>query len=231
MIVNIALLTVTDTRTFENDKSGAILVKKIEEAKHKLIDRKICKDNKEDIIIILKDWINQSKIDVVITTGGTGLTGRDITPEAVNEIADKHIPGFGEVFRTISLKTVGTSAIQSRACAVLANGKYVFALPGSSGGVTDAWDGILKHQLDINHKPCNFVELFPRLKEKNEKILIIDDLIATGGTAEAAAKLIEISGGKVASFIFVINLFDLPGNNLLKNKGYKTESLIEFPGH
>jgi len=109
MIVNIALLTVTDTRTFENDKSGAILVKKIEEAKHKLIDRKICKDNKDDIIKILKDWINQSEIDVVITTGGTGLTGRDITPEAVNEIADKHIPGFGEVFRTISLKTVGTS--------------------------------------------------------------------------------------------------------------------------
>ncbi|MDC0601073.1 molybdopterin-binding protein [Candidatus Pelagibacter sp.] len=104
MIVNIALLTVTDTRTFENDKSGAILVKKIEEAKHKLVDRKICKDNKEDIIKILKDWINQSEIDVVITTGGTGLTGRDITPEAVNEIADKHIPGFGEVFRTISLK-------------------------------------------------------------------------------------------------------------------------------
>ena len=110
--------------------------------------------------------ITQKEIDVIITTGGTGLTGRDITPEAVNEIADKHIPGFGEVFRTLSLKTVGTSAIQSRACAVLANGKYVFALPGSSGGVTDAWDGILKHQLDINHKPCNFVELFPRLKEK-----------------------------------------------------------------
>ena len=104
MIVNIALLTVTDTRTFENDKSGAILVKKIEEAKHKLIDRKICKDNKDDIVKILKDWVIQSEIDVVITTGGTGLTGRDITPEAVNEIADKHIPGFGEVFRTISLK-------------------------------------------------------------------------------------------------------------------------------
>ena len=110
--------------------------------------------------------INKNDIDVVITTGGTGLTGRDITPEAIEEIADKQIPGFGEVFRNISLKTVGTSAIQSRACAVLANGKYVFALPGSSGGVTDAWDGILKHQLDINHKPCNFVELFPRLKEK-----------------------------------------------------------------
>ena len=166
MKVNIALLTVTDTRTFDNDKSGKILVDKIQEAKHNLIDRKICKDNADDIIVILKEWVSKNDIDVIITTGGTGLTGRDITPEAINQIADKKIPGFGEVFRNISLKTVGTSAIQSRACAVLANGKYIFALPGSSGGVTDAWDGILKHQLDINHKPCNFVELFPRLKEK-----------------------------------------------------------------
>ena len=166
MRVNIALLTVTDTRNFDNDKSGAILVRKIEEANHNLVDRKICKDNKKDIVVILKQWINQNDIDVVITTGGTGLTGRDITPEALEEIADKHIVGFGELFRNISLKSVGTSAIQSRACAVLANGKYIFALPGSSGGVTDAWDEILKHQLDINHKPCNFVELFPRLKEK-----------------------------------------------------------------
>ena len=166
MRVNIALLTVTDTRTFKNDRSGTILVNKIAKARHNLIDRKICKDNKKDIKKILKKWLKKKKIDVIITTGGTGLTGRDITPEAISEIADKQIPGFGEVFRNISLKTVGTSAIQSRACAVLANGKYVFALPGSSGGVTDAWDGILKHQLDINHKPCNFVELFPRLKEK-----------------------------------------------------------------
>ena len=166
MKVNIALLTVTDTRTFDNDKSGAILVDKINEANHNLIDRKICKDNKDEIVKILKDWTNSKEIDVIITTGGTGLTGRDITPEAIEQIADKQIPGFGEIFRNISLKTVGTSAIQSRACAVLANGKYVFALPGSSGGVTDAWEGILKHQLDINHKPCNFVELFPRLKEK-----------------------------------------------------------------
>ena len=166
MKVNIALLTVTDTRTFDNDKSGAILVDKIKEANHVLFDRKICKDNKNEIVLILKEWINKDDIDVVITTGCTGLTGMDITPEAIEEIADKHIPGFGEIFRNISLKTVGTSAIQSRACAVLANGKYVFALPGSSGGVTDAWDGILKNQLDINHKPCNFVELFPRLKEK-----------------------------------------------------------------
>ena len=166
MRVNIALLTVTDTRTFDNDKSGAILVNKIKEANHNLIDRQICKDNAEDILIILREWINKKNIDVIITTGGTGLTGRDITPEAIEQIADKKIPGFGELFRNLSLKSVGTSAIQSRACAVLAKGIYVFALPGSSGGVTDAWEGILKHQLDINHKPCNFVELFPRLKEK-----------------------------------------------------------------
>ena len=166
MKVNIALLTVTDTRTFENDKSGGILAYKIKEADHNLIDRKICKDNKDDIKDIINEWLKEKNIDVIITTGGTGLTGRDITPEALNEIADKHIPGFGEMFRYISIKTVGTSTIQSRACAVLANGKYIFALPGSSGGVTDAWDQILKFQLDINHKPCNFVELFPRLKEK-----------------------------------------------------------------
>ena len=166
MSVNIALLTVTDTRTLKTDKSGNILVDKINKANHNLVDRKICKDSKKAIKKILKDWTKKKNIDVIITTGGTGLTGRDITPEALDEIADKHIPGFGEIFRTISLKTVGTAAIQSRACAILANGKYIFALPGSSGGVTDAWDEILVHQLDINHKPCNFVELFPRLKEK-----------------------------------------------------------------
>ena len=166
MKVNIALLTVTDTRNIRTDKSGGILVNKIKKAKHNLVERKICKDNKKDIKKILKKWIKKKNIDVIITTGGTGLTGRDITPEALDEIADKHIPGFGEIFRTISLKTVGTSSIQSRACAVLTNGIYIFALPGSSGGVTDAWDQILIHQLDVNHKPCNFVELFPRLKEK-----------------------------------------------------------------
>ena len=166
MKVNIALLTVTDTRTLKTDKSGNILVKKINKAGHNLVEREICKDSKKDIKKILKIWIKIKKIDVIITTGGTGLTGRDITPEAIDEIADKKIPGFGEIFRYISLSTVGTSSIQSRACAVLANGKYVFALPGSSGGVTDAWNKILVHQLNIKHKPCNFVELFPRLKEK-----------------------------------------------------------------
>ena len=166
MNVNIALLTVTDTRTLKTDKSGNLLSVKIKKAKHNLIDRKICKDNKKDIKKIIKSWLKKKIIDVIITTGGTGLTGRDITPEAVSDLADKEIPGFGEIFRVLSLKTVGTSSIQSRACAVLAKGKYIFALPGSSGGVTDAWDQILVHQLDINHKPCNFVELFPRLKEK-----------------------------------------------------------------
>ena len=166
MHVNIALLTVTDTRTLENDKSGAILVKKIKEQNHNLIDRKIVKDDKREIKKILLDWIKKDNLDVILTTGGTGLTGRDITPEAIKDIADKEIPGFGELFRELSYKTIGTSAMQSRACAVLANGKYIFALPGSSGGVIDAWDGILKYQLDINHRPCNFVELFPRLKEK-----------------------------------------------------------------
>ena len=166
MQVNIALLTVTDTRTIVTDKSGSILVKKINEQNHKLIDRKIVKDEKKEIKKILSEWIKKDNIDVIITTGGTGLTGRDITPETIKDLADKEIPGFGELFRELSYKTIGTSAMQSRACAVLANGKYIFALPGSSGGVTDAWDGILKYQLDIKHKPCNFVELFPRLKEK-----------------------------------------------------------------
>ena len=166
MQVNIALLTVTDTRTIDTDKSGSILVKKINEQNHKLIDRKIVKDKKNEIKKILSEWIKKDNIDVIIPTGWTGLTGRDITPEAIKDLADKEIPGFGELFRELSYKTIGTSAMQSRACAVLANGKYIFALPGSSGGVTDAWNGILKYQLDINHKPCNFVELFPRLKEK-----------------------------------------------------------------
>ena len=166
MKVNIALLTVTDTRSLKTDKSGNLLSVKIKKAKHNLIDRKICKDSKKNIKKILKNWLKNKKIDVIITTGGTGLTGRDITPEAIEELADKKIPGFGEIFRVVSLKTIGTSSIQSRACAVLAKGKYIFALPGSSGGVTDAWDKILVRQLDINHKPCNFVELFPRLKDK-----------------------------------------------------------------
>ena len=166
MQINIALLTITDSRTIETDKSGSILKKKIAEQNNKLVDRKLVKDSKNKIKKILISWTKMKKIDVIITTGGTGLTGRDVTPEVMDEIADKKIPGFGELFRQLSYKTVGTSTLQSRACAILKNGKYIFALPGSSGGVTDAWDMILKYQLDANHKPCNFVELFPRLKEK-----------------------------------------------------------------
>ena len=138
--------------------------------RHKILEfekqNELLKQSAQELQSQKEEWNKNKDIDVKITNGRTSLNGRENNPEAIDEIADKQIPGFGEVFRTISLKTVGTSAIQSRACAVLANGKYVFALPGSSGGVTDAWDGILKYQLDINHKPCNFVELFPRLKEK-----------------------------------------------------------------
>ena len=151
MQVNIAVLTVTDTRNIDTDKSGGILVKKINEQNHKLIDRKIVKDEKEEIKKIILEWLKNKDLDAIITTGGTGLTGRDITPEALKDVADKEIPGFGELFRQLSYKTIGTSTMQSRACAVLANGKYIFSLPGSSGGVTDAWDMILKYQLDINH--------------------------------------------------------------------------------
>ena len=165
MDVNIALLTVTDTRTFDNDKSGAILVEKIKEAKHQLIDRKICKDNKEDIVKILKEWTNQKEIDVIITTGGTGLTGRDITPEVMNTIFEKNIDGFGEMFRWLSFKKISTSALQSRALAGVACGKYIFCLPGSPSACKDGWDEILRYQLDIRHKPCNFVEIMPRLQE------------------------------------------------------------------
>ena len=169
MKINIALLTVTDTRNIKTDKSGGILTKKIKEANHYLVERKICKDNKKDIKKILNAWTKKKNIDVIITTGGTGLTGRDITPEALDEIADKHIPGFGEVFRYVSLETVGTSSIQSRACAGVASGTYLFALPGSPAACRDAWDEILTFQFDYRHTPCNFVELLPRLDEHQRR--------------------------------------------------------------
>ena len=164
--INIGLVTISDSRNEDNDKSGNLLKDKINNFGHKVYKKIIIKDDLDLIKKTISDLTNDTKIDAIITTGGTGLTGRDSTPEAIIEMADKIIDGFGELFRQLSYKTIGTSAMQSRACAVLANGKYIFALPGSSGGVTDAWDGILKYQLDINHKPCNFVELFPRLKEK-----------------------------------------------------------------
>jgi len=164
--INIAVLTVSDTRTLKNDKSGNILVDRIEGAGHAVIDRKIIKDNLQDIILELENWISKSDVDVIITTGGTGVTGRDVTPEALNDVCEKLIPGFGELFRMLSFDKIGTSTIQSRAVAGVAGGTYLFALPGSPGACKDAWDDILVHQLDYRFKPCNFVELMPRLKEK-----------------------------------------------------------------
>ncbi|RIA45896.1 molybdenum cofactor biosynthesis protein B [Hephaestia caeni] len=164
--VRIAVLTISDTRTFADDRSGDILVARIETAGHTLADRAIAKDDVAAIVARLAAWIDDPMIDCVITTGGTGVTGRDVTPEAIGQVADKMIPGFGELFRWLSFQSIGTSTVQSRACACVARGTYIFALPGSTGAVKDGWDGILKDQLDSRHKPCNFVELMPRLRER-----------------------------------------------------------------
>ncbi len=164
--IHIAVLTISDTRTRADDTSGDILAKRVQEAGHELTARAIERDDRDRIIARLHNWIDDPDIDVVITTGGTGLTGRDITPEALDQVKDKDIPGFGELFRLLSYEKIGTSTIQSRACAVLARGTYIFALPGSNGAVKDGWDGILHSQLDSRHGPCNFVELMPRLQEK-----------------------------------------------------------------
>ena len=164
--VSVALLTVSDTRVFENDKSGNLLAKKIEQSGHILFDRKIVKDEVFDIQQISKKWIKNSNVEVIISTGGTGLTGRDISPEAFRELFDKEVEGFGELFRFLSFKKIGTSTIQSRALAGVANGTYIFVLPGSPSACKDAWDEILLHQLDYRHEPCNFVEIMPRLLEK-----------------------------------------------------------------
>ena len=164
--VNIALMTVSDSRDFESDRSGKILAEKIAEAGHKLAARVIVTDEEANICEQLGLWIADPAVDVVISTGGTGLTGRDVTPEAFRSVYEKEIEGFGELFRALSFDKIGTSTVQSRATGGIANGTYLFALPGSPGAVTDGWDLILKEQLDIRHKPCNFVELMPRLQEK-----------------------------------------------------------------
>ena len=163
--VNIAVMTVSDTRTSENDTSGNTLVERLTSAGHKLAARLIVRDDVGVIAAQLKQWIDDPNVDCVITSGGTGVTGRDVTPEAFAKVWEKEIPGFGELFRWISFKSIGTSTVQSRATAGVANGTYLFALPGSTGAVKDGWDEILKYQLDSRHKPCNFVELMPRLKE------------------------------------------------------------------
>jgi molybdenum cofactor biosynthesis protein B len=164
--INIAVLTVSDTRGPDEDTSGDILAARVTAKGHKLAARTILKDEAALIAAQLREWIADPSIDAVVSTGGTGLTGRDVTPEALDMVKTRDIPGFGEVFRYLSLETIGTSTVQSRACAVVADGTYIFALPGSNGAVKDGWDGILDEQLDSRNQPCNFVELMPRLKEQ-----------------------------------------------------------------
>jgi len=164
--VNIAVLTVSDTRTEADDKSGQVLVDRIKDAGHHLAEKKIIIDEKDLLQQQLKEWIASPEVDVVIATGGTGVTGRDITPEAFEELYEKAIPGFGELFRMLSYQNIKTSTLQSRCTGGVANGTFLFALPGSTGACKDGWDQILVHQLDSTHRPCNLVELMPRLLEK-----------------------------------------------------------------
>ena len=164
--INIAVLTVSDTRTPETDTSGDILAGRVTGAGHHLAARMIVKDDAALLAAQFEAWIDDPAVDAVVSTGGTGLTGRDVTPEALSLIEGaREIPGFGELFRWLSFKTIGTSTVQSRARAVVARGTYIFALPGSNGAVKDGWDGILAEQLDSRNRPCNFVELMPRLRE------------------------------------------------------------------
>lgn len=163
--LNIAVLTASDTRTPADDKSGDVLVARLTEAGHQLADRAIVRDDIDAIAGQFQTWIDDPGVDVVISTGGTGVTGRDVTPEALAKVVEKHIAGFGEMFRWLSYQKIGTSTVQSRADAGVAGGTYIFVLPGSPGACRDGWDGILKDQLDIRHRPCNFAEMLPRLTE------------------------------------------------------------------
>jgi molybdenum cofactor biosynthesis protein B len=164
--VRIAVLTVSDTRTLADDRSGDTLVDRLTGAGHILADRAILRDDVAAIVARLDAWIDDPEIDCIISTGGTGVTGRDVTPEAFAQVREKEIEGFGELFRWLSYQSIGTSTVQSRATAAVARGTYLFALPGSTGAVRDGWDGILATQLDSRHRPCNFVELMPRLRER-----------------------------------------------------------------
>jgi len=164
--LRIALLTVSDSRTAADDKSGDLLAGRIADAGHELVDRRIVKDDLDTIIACFRAWIADPAIEVVISTGGTGVTGRDVTPEALAAVVEKPVAGFGELFRWLSFAKIGTSTIQSRADAGVAGGTYLFVLPGSPGACRDAWDEILAAQLDIRHMPCNFAELIPRLTER-----------------------------------------------------------------
>lgn len=164
--VSIAVMTISDSRTLEDDKSGDVLAQRLSDAGHQLSDRVIIQDEEQDIIAALQGFIFDKAIDVVIATGGTGLTGRDVTPEAFRAVFEKEIDGFGEMFRFLSFQKIGTSTLQSRALAGVAGGTYLFALPGSPSACRDAWDDLLAHQLDYRHRPCNFVEIMPRLTEQ-----------------------------------------------------------------
>jgi len=164
--INIAVLTVSDTRGPDDDTSGDILAARVTDAGHNLAARALLRDDVGAIAALFESWIDDPAIDAVISTGGTGLTGRDVMPEALDRVKEKDIPGFGELFRWVSFQTIGTSTVQSRACAVLSRGTYLFALPGSNGAVRDGWDRILAEQLDSRNRPCNFVELMPRLREQ-----------------------------------------------------------------
>ena len=163
--INIAIVTISDTRTLDNDKSGNILEERVLKSNHKIISRDIVRDDFNEINKLFLNLINNKKIDAIISTGGTGLTGRDITPEVMKTLFEKTIDGFGEMFRWLSYSKIGTSSLQSRALAGVSNGTYIFCLPGSPSACRDGWDQILIHQLDIRHKPCNFVEIMPRLQE------------------------------------------------------------------
>ena len=163
--VRIVVVTVSDTRTLDDDRSGDVLAERLTAAGHELAARAIVKDDSGLIAEKLRELIDDPEVDVILTTGGTGVTGRDVTPEAYDQVCEKKIEGFGELFRMLSYEKVGTSALQSRATAGVANGTYLFGIPGSPGACKDAWDGILQYQLDYRHQPCNFVELMPRLKE------------------------------------------------------------------
>lgn len=167
--VGIAILTISDTRDASNDTSGDLLVERLTKAGHRLAHRTIVKDDKDAIVAALRALIDDERIDIVISTGGTGVTGRDVTPEAFAEVYEKEIAGFGEMFRMLSFAKIGTSALQSRATAGVAKGTYMFAVPGSTSACRDAWDEILVFQLDSRHRPCNFVELLPRLREHEKK--------------------------------------------------------------
>ncbi|MEM7670728.1 MAG: molybdenum cofactor biosynthesis protein B [Pseudomonadota bacterium] len=163
--INIAVLTVSDSRSLADDRSGDTLVRRLEEAGHILAARDIVTDDRKIIAQRLRDWIADPAIDVILSTGGTGLTGRDVTVEAHRDVYEKEIDAFSTVFTIVSMEKIGTSAVQSRACGGVAGGTYLFALPGSPGACKDAWDGILAMQLDYRHRPCNFVEIIPRLEE------------------------------------------------------------------